>query len=211
MRPVVAKNGFVTRDGYATPRQDENGRLSAAILRRRPRPPPLSPSCLHALRAAAFSIMNGHHHHSYQHTQPGQYDATEAIPPIAAASDSVQDAHQLLAAYPYGSATPATHGPIFHFIGDYMLTNMHYSRTSPQQSLDLSCSAVLHSVIRPLALKCIIPSATVPSVHGVCARIRAYTEPRVIWPWCGILGEHAESGSAPLSRSGTVSLFLFVY
>lgn len=56
--------------------------------------------------------MNGHHHNHYQPTQPGPYNAAEAIPPTAAASDSVQDAHQLLAAYPYGSATPATHGQL---------------------------------------------------------------------------------------------------
>ncbi|KAI0643094.1 hypothetical protein C8Q79DRAFT_1002826 [Trametes meyenii] len=53
--------------------------------------------------------MNGHHHHTYQHQSPGTYDVSELSPPTPAASDSVQDAHQLLAAYPYGSATPATH------------------------------------------------------------------------------------------------------
>lgn len=31
---VVAKKGFVTRDGYATPRQGENGRLEAAAWSR---------------------------------------------------------------------------------------------------------------------------------------------------------------------------------
>ncbi|OSD02424.1 hypothetical protein PYCCODRAFT_1410918 [Trametes coccinea BRFM310] len=54
--------------------------------------------------------MNGHPHYSYSNTpQSSSYDLTDAIPPTAAASDSVQDAHQLLAAYPFGSATPANH------------------------------------------------------------------------------------------------------
>ncbi|KAI0350346.1 hypothetical protein OH77DRAFT_1593607 [Trametes cingulata] len=53
--------------------------------------------------------MNGHHHYAYQYAPPPTFEAAEAVPPTAAASDSVQDAHQLLAAYPYGSATPATH------------------------------------------------------------------------------------------------------
>ncbi|KAI0761978.1 hypothetical protein BD413DRAFT_221108 [Trametes elegans] len=53
--------------------------------------------------------MNGHHPQHYYSSPPGLYDQAEATPPTAAASDSVQDAHQLLTAYPYGSATPATH------------------------------------------------------------------------------------------------------
>ncbi|KAI0366939.1 hypothetical protein BV20DRAFT_951369 [Pilatotrama ljubarskyi] len=53
--------------------------------------------------------MNGHHHHPYQYAPPATYEAAETVPPTAAATDSVQDAHQLLAAYPFGSATPATH------------------------------------------------------------------------------------------------------
>ncbi|KAI9064653.1 hypothetical protein FKP32DRAFT_1625471 [Trametes sanguinea] len=54
--------------------------------------------------------MNGHHHYPYSYTQQSlPYDPTDAIPPTAAASDSVQDAHQLLATYPFGSATPANH------------------------------------------------------------------------------------------------------
>ncbi|KAI0823297.1 hypothetical protein BC628DRAFT_1504458 [Trametes gibbosa] len=53
--------------------------------------------------------MNGQNHNHYQYAQQSGYDVPEATQPTAAASDSVQDAHQLLAAYPYGSATPATH------------------------------------------------------------------------------------------------------
>ncbi|CDO75304.1 hypothetical protein BN946_scf184654.g12 [Trametes cinnabarina] len=54
--------------------------------------------------------MKGHHHYSYSSAQQSSpYDAADALPPNAATSDSVQDAHQLLATYPYGSATPANH------------------------------------------------------------------------------------------------------
>ncbi|KAI0629898.1 hypothetical protein C8Q77DRAFT_1139118 [Trametes polyzona] len=53
--------------------------------------------------------MNGHHYHNHYYPQQGVYDSPDTALPTSAASDSVHDAHQLLAAYPYGSATPANH------------------------------------------------------------------------------------------------------
>ncbi|KAI0770449.1 hypothetical protein C8Q74DRAFT_1202231 [Fomes fomentarius] len=52
--------------------------------------------------------MNGHSYHSQQYSQRRQHDGVDQHH-HPAASDSVQEAHQLLAAYPYGSATPSSH------------------------------------------------------------------------------------------------------
>ncbi|RDX49866.1 hypothetical protein OH76DRAFT_1556053 [Lentinus brumalis] len=52
--------------------------------------------------------MNGQSYHPPQYVQRRQHDGHDQNP-HPAASDSVQDAHQLLAAYPYGSATSSTH------------------------------------------------------------------------------------------------------
>ncbi|KAI8994107.1 hypothetical protein BD414DRAFT_481445 [Trametes punicea] len=53
--------------------------------------------------------MNGHNRYSYSNAPSPAYGPAEAVLPTPAANDSVQDAHQLLATYPFGSATPATH------------------------------------------------------------------------------------------------------
>ncbi|RPD54662.1 hypothetical protein L226DRAFT_613702 [Lentinus tigrinus ALCF2SS1-7] len=49
--------------------------------------------------------MNGHSYPPQQYSQRRQHDGIDHH----AANDTVQDAHQLLAAYPYGSATSSTH------------------------------------------------------------------------------------------------------
>ena len=94
--------------------------------------------------------MNGHPYQHQQHPQRRQHDGADQHH-----TDSVQDAHQLLAAYPYGSATPSSHGQLY-----YLLTPVyaHKNTTEVARHLsNLSISAAPPSYSQPYAA---VPSNT---------------------------------------------------
>lgn len=100
------------------------------------------------------SAMNGHSYHSQPYPQRRQHDGVDQHH-HPAASDSVQEAHQLLAAYPYGSATPSSHGQF------YPLPNSIYAHGIPLEVArhlsNLSISAAPPSYVQPYAA---VPSNT---------------------------------------------------
>lgn len=63
----------------------------------------------HGERALVYAVMNGEWYYQ-QPQQNGRQQYQTATPPSRGSDDAVHDAHSLLGAYPFASATPSSHG-----------------------------------------------------------------------------------------------------
>ncbi|EJF61054.1 hypothetical protein DICSQDRAFT_170603 [Dichomitus squalens LYAD-421 SS1] len=81
--------------------------------------------------------MNGHPYHPNQHYQPRRYEIPDT-PQHNLATDAVQESHQLLAQYPYGSATPANH--VARHLGNLSISAAPPSYIQPYASVPSNAS-----------------------------------------------------------------------
>ena len=129
------------RDGYATSRR-ECRRLCSQTCR------VLRLGLSRLPSSSPFFTMNGQSYHLQQYPQRRQHDGLDHHP-HPAATDSVQDAHQLLAAYPYGSATSSTHG---QSPAPVVFSQTHSNPPQVARHLsNLSISAAPPSYVQPYA------------------------------------------------------------
>ncbi|KAI1793228.1 hypothetical protein LXA43DRAFT_1124268 [Ganoderma leucocontextum] len=81
--------------------------------------------------------MNGHPYHPYPHHQTKQHEPQD-LSPRNPASDAVQESHQLLTQYPFGSATPANH--VARHLGNLSISAASPSYVQPYASVPSNSS-----------------------------------------------------------------------